>query len=623
MRNLTESDKLKFQRISPEEREKKGILGRLYGPCADVINATRNGRKYGEELWSKVFSSPIVKEQYEAGGIFGELNHPDYEEVAIEKIAIVMPEPPAKGTDGLLYGYWDILDTPCGRILKTLCDYGYKVGISTRGSGEVTSDFLGNEEVDPDTYNLSALDIVSIPAVKAARLQYVTESLNKTRYNVTLREKLTESINKETVENQKIVKESLTTLGINLDEAQENKATPYSVMCKTYKNNRVFKDREKQSAEIQDSIDWLENNNKKHDLYQHKSDNGCTLFYEDLRLMNTTIESPVADWRDLKVGDKIKLVSSLFGFKSEELQEVTGVTSDYVEVFPVEPEEKRTGQRFNDSNWENVKVIENINSAVDNNKAVLDELQEQLATNKKLEQMVINLQEQLSVSYAKENSLSEKLSKAEKSVTRLAETTKSNKALVGKVAKLNSLVEQLNTEKTASYKQLNESVSNKDALQKELSSKDTRIAKLSEQLKEKTDEHTKLTNSIEDMENKQSALKESYANKLKKSNALVEKYQRIAKNAVNHYIESKAVSLGVKAQEIKNRLPESYSFNDIDTVCESLKKYSINLNNLPFSTQLNESVSVSAKNIDNDMLVPRNVEDDITEIDMKLAEMFR
>ncbi len=35
-----------------------------------------------------------------------------------------------------------------------------------------------------------------------------------------------------------------------------------------------------------------------------------------------TIESPVADWRDLKVGDKIKLVSSLFGFKSEELQEL-------------------------------------------------------------------------------------------------------------------------------------------------------------------------------------------------------------------------------------------------------------------------------------------------------------
>lgn len=622
MRNLTESDKLKFQRISPEEKEKKGILGRLYGPCADVINATRNGRKYGEDLWRKVFASPIVKEQYEAGGIFGELNHPDYEEVAFEKVAIVMPEPPVKGEDGLLYGYWDILDTPCGRILKTLCDYGYKVGISTRGSGEVTSDFLGNEEVDPDTYNLSALDIVSVPAVKAARLQYVTESLNKTRYNVTLRDKLTESINKETVENQKIVKESLTTLGINLEESTQQD-TPYSVMCKNYKNNRVFKDREKQSAEIQDSIDWLENNNKKHDVYQHKTDNGCTLFYEELRLMNTTIESPVSDWRDLKVGDRINLISTLFGMKMSEVQEVTDVTSDWAEVFPINTDEVRSGQRFNDSNWENVKVTENINGAVDNNKAVLGELQEQLDANTKLEQKIVSLQEQLSVSYAKENSLSEKLSQAEKSVTRLAETTKSNKALVGKVTKLNNLVEQLNKEKTASNKQLNESLSSKDAIQKELSSKDTRIAKLSEQLKQKTDEYTNLTESIENMEKKQNALKESYSNKLKQTGALVEKYQKIAKNAVNKYIEGKAISLGVKPQEIKNRLPESYSFNDIDTVCESLKKYSINLNNLPFSTQLNESVSVSAKNIDNDMLVPRNVEDDITDVDMKLAEMFR
>lgn len=622
MRNLTESDKLKFQRISPEEREKKGILGRLYGPCADVINATRNGRKYGEELWSKVFSSPIVKEQYEAGGIFGELNHPDYEEVAIEKIAIVMPEPPAKGPDGLLYGYWDILDTPCGRILKTLCDYGYKVGISTRGSGEVTSDFLGNEEVDPDTYNLSALDIVSIPAVKAARLQYVTESLNKTRYNVTLREKLTESINKETVENQKIVKESLTTLGINLDEASENKATPYSVMCKTYKNNRVFKDREKQSAEIQDSIDWLENNNKKHDLYQHKSDNGCTLFYEELRLMDSTIESPHSDWRDLQVGDKIKVIHTLFGVNSIEEDEVTEVTPDYVEVYPINTDEVRTGRKYSDNNWENVKVIES--STVDNDKVVLDHLQEQLKVNKKLEQMVTNLQEQLSVSYAKETRLTEKLANAEKSVTRLAETSKSNKALVGKVAKLNDLVEQLNREKTESYKKLNESISNKGALKSELSSKETRIATLTEQLKEKADENIKLTDSIENMEKQTAELKESYANKLKQTTALVEKYQRIAHSAVNYYIESKAISLGVKPQEIKNRLPESYNFKDIDKVCESLRRYSINLNNLPFSTQLNESVSVSAKNINqDDMLVPRNTEDDITDLDMKLAEMFK
>ena len=71
----------------------RGILGRLTGPCADIVNPTRNGRKYSEELWDKVFSSPLVQEQFNAGGIFGELTHPDREDVDIEKIAIVMPAP--------------------------------------------------------------------------------------------------------------------------------------------------------------------------------------------------------------------------------------------------------------------------------------------------------------------------------------------------------------------------------------------------------------------------------------------------------------------------------------------------------------------------------------------------
>jgi len=53
---------------------------------------------------------------------------------------------------------------------------------------------------------------------------------------------------------------------------------------------------------------------------------------------------------------------------------------------------------------------------------------------------------------------------------------------------------------------------------------------------------------------------------------------------VDKYIESKAVSLGISANEIKNRLSETYTFTDIDNICEDLRKYKINLNNLPFSS---------------------------------------
>ena len=94
-------EKLTFQELTEEEKQRRGILGRLYGPCADVIHATRNGRNYSEELWEKVFNDPLVLEMIEKGGIPGELDHPvDRQEICSEKIAIMMPELPKKNDQG-------------------------------------------------------------------------------------------------------------------------------------------------------------------------------------------------------------------------------------------------------------------------------------------------------------------------------------------------------------------------------------------------------------------------------------------------------------------------------------------------------------------------------------------
>ena len=39
------NEELQYQKISPEEMQKRGILGRLVGICADFINPTRKDRK--------------------------------------------------------------------------------------------------------------------------------------------------------------------------------------------------------------------------------------------------------------------------------------------------------------------------------------------------------------------------------------------------------------------------------------------------------------------------------------------------------------------------------------------------------------------------------------------------
>ena len=39
------------------------VLGVLEGPVADIINPTRNGRGYSEQLWENVFNNPIMQEK--------------------------------------------------------------------------------------------------------------------------------------------------------------------------------------------------------------------------------------------------------------------------------------------------------------------------------------------------------------------------------------------------------------------------------------------------------------------------------------------------------------------------------------------------------------------------------
>ena len=90
--------------------------------------------------------------------------------------------------------------------------------------------------------------------------------------------------------------------------------------------------------------------------------------------------------------------------------------------------------------------------------------------------------------------------------------------------------------------------------------------------------------------------------------------------AVKKYIESQAVRLGVKSEEITNRLPKSYSFKDIDLICEDLQEYKFNMSNLPFNTtMINENLKVSAKNVnENNQLI--SSDDLLTDYDLKLAE---
>lgn len=213
-------DSLIYEKLSQEDMQRRGILGRLVGICADFISPTRNGRKYSESLWESVFSNPIMQEKIDNRVCFGELGHPtDREEIDMTKAAICLAEVPKKGKDGKLRAVFDILSTPCGQVLKNLCDYGSTLGISSRGSGDTYFDENGEEAVDESTYNCECFDVVYLPAVKEARLKYVTESLNKKQDNKTLAEALKETVDKADDSQKSVMVETLNSIGINLNES--------------------------------------------------------------------------------------------------------------------------------------------------------------------------------------------------------------------------------------------------------------------------------------------------------------------------------------------------------------------------------------------------------------------
>jgi hypothetical protein len=484
------NEELSYEKLSPEEMEARRILGRLYGPCADIINATRNGRKYSEELWEKVFDNAIMKEKFERGGVFGECGHPvDREEVDIEKIALCMPQPPKKDNNGTLVAVFDILDTPCGKILKTLCDYGYKIGISSRGSGETYTDNDGNESVDPDSYDCECFDAVLIPAVKAATLSLMKESLD----NKSLKKALTESLNNANEADRKLMQETLSNLHIS---------------------------------------------------------------YNDI---NESVE------------------------KTEEVDE---------------------------------NAIESNKEAVNNGDELVNQLQESLKREKVLEEQIATLQEQLSVSNAKETNLKERLVRFQKSISTLKESVEKSKALEAKVKTLTEEInkkdaqlhrretllnrrseinENLKKDQTSLVEKNNQLTEGLNQANKKITSLETQVEKLTEGLTRKDAEHTRVVNtlneSIQELK-KDSAIKSAeYKAKLGKSNQLVEKYKKTAQSAVNKYIESQARAIGVSSNEIKNKLTENYSFQDIDRVVESLKSYSLNMSKLPINVSKNKATN--------------------------------
>lgn len=136
------------------------ILGTFTGKCCDAGVFNNNSMKLNRELFEKLLASDDYRDAIEKGYYIGYLGHPEDPGCQDFKDAcIVMKSMEIRDNDEV-YGTFDLIDTPVGRIVKAFIDAGVTWGISIRGAGDVDSE--GN--VDPDTFVFRGFDLVAFPA---------------------------------------------------------------------------------------------------------------------------------------------------------------------------------------------------------------------------------------------------------------------------------------------------------------------------------------------------------------------------------------------------------------------------------------------------------------------------
>jgi hypothetical protein len=104
---------------------------------------------------------------------FGELGHPDSPAINLDRVSHMITSLRPDGNN--IMGKAKILDTPNGKIVKSLLDGGASLGVSTRGVGSLKP-HNGYQLVQDDFHLATAADIVADPSAPDAFVRGIMEN---------------------------------------------------------------------------------------------------------------------------------------------------------------------------------------------------------------------------------------------------------------------------------------------------------------------------------------------------------------------------------------------------------------------------------------------------------------
>ncbi len=160
----------------------------LRGIFMEAEEKNRNGRVY--DLAEMKAQVAMVNKRIEEGDyVLGELDHPNNLTVSLRNVSHKIVSMHMEGNR--VIGKAEVLEhTECGRILKGLIDSGVRVGVSSRGSGQ-----LNESTGRVRNFNLITVDAVATPSCRTAYPETIQEQLDSYRRGEIITDLAAEAIN--------------------------------------------------------------------------------------------------------------------------------------------------------------------------------------------------------------------------------------------------------------------------------------------------------------------------------------------------------------------------------------------------------------------------------------------
>lgn len=154
------------------ENEGKDLY--MKGICIQGGIKNANQRTYPVQEIAK--ATKTLNDQITSGySVLGEVDHPDDLKINLDRVSHMITEMWMDGPNG--YGKMKILPTPMGQLVKTMLESGVKLGVSSRGSGNMSE--YGNGEVSD--FEIITVHVVAQPSAPGAYPTPIYEHLMNTK----------------------------------------------------------------------------------------------------------------------------------------------------------------------------------------------------------------------------------------------------------------------------------------------------------------------------------------------------------------------------------------------------------------------------------------------------------